>query len=562
MKIENPWIGYLERSYKDVKASLLSKLGILVPEISDHSESNIMIVFLDAVAGVTESLNYYIDNVGRESFISTCRRFSSAVKHSRIVDYRIKSFKSATGSITLSFFDTDGNPMPLPNEVSLNQLPIFTTLSEVEFYIPEYITIPQFAETYTTDIIQGTKIVDENLGTIVGVADEIVKILGNYSEDFIIVDINSESWEKQETLAFSKADDKHFIVDIDTKKEAYIKFGDGILGEIPPSGFDVIATYLLSKGSEGNVDKNTINQTAVDFAGLLSVDSVTVTNTLSTSGGTDVESLESLKKSIPRSTRTRERAVTRQDYIDVASLTPGVIAADVKYKCGDPYISLFVYPEGGGVAQTLLLDTVKTFVTARASFPVVVESFPAGESLLTIEADVTGKPNRIESTILSEMQIALEAEYGLEDSIINRDIRESDIISTIDNLPSVDFLKLINFKVSSFVNPIGHSNIITPIINIVEYPDILKEFIIYFDFIDTDYKLLFNNNIEHVFTKGATYTQNDNLFNINLPVSTPDYGQDYQWIFYMYPNGDTKLVDFSVPKFDWINSVINVTEVK
>ena len=95
-------------------------------------------------------------------------------------------------------------------------------------------------------------------------------------------------------------------------------FGDGIKGVIPSLGDSIAVNYAVSQGAEGNVAANTIT----DIISSVSVPSgfiLKVTNPDRASGGANAETLEDLQRKIPIFIRTQERAVTRQDYQDVAS---------------------------------------------------------------------------------------------------------------------------------------------------------------------------------------------------------------------------------------------------
>ncbi len=77
MALDNPWVGYITRSYQQIKDSLLSRMVTNNPEITDHSESNILVIIIGMFAGIAEMLGYYIDNMAREAFIATARKFTS-----------------------------------------------------------------------------------------------------------------------------------------------------------------------------------------------------------------------------------------------------------------------------------------------------------------------------------------------------------------------------------------------------------------------------------------------------------------------------------------------------
>lgn len=68
MPLENPWIGYTDRTFQQIKDNVLTKFQNLVPEITDHTESNTWVKGISIWAGVTEMLGYYIDNRARGFF--------------------------------------------------------------------------------------------------------------------------------------------------------------------------------------------------------------------------------------------------------------------------------------------------------------------------------------------------------------------------------------------------------------------------------------------------------------------------------------------------------------
>ena len=43
------------------------------------------------VAAIAEVLHYYVDNMARETFLSTARRYDSVVKHGALVDYHARA---------------------------------------------------------------------------------------------------------------------------------------------------------------------------------------------------------------------------------------------------------------------------------------------------------------------------------------------------------------------------------------------------------------------------------------------------------------------------------------
>ncbi|MBI5960845.1 MAG: putative baseplate assembly protein [Chloroflexi bacterium] len=128
---------------------------------------------------------------------------------------------------------------------------------------------------------------------------------------------NAEAWTVVADFYGTDADDPIFVFDPLT---GTLTFGDGLHGQIPVAGTTVIArSYRYGGGQVGNVGPNTITSlksyvTEVD----------TVTNLRPAAGGSDAETLDETRLRAPHDLRTRDRAVTAQDFADLALQTPGV----------------------------------------------------------------------------------------------------------------------------------------------------------------------------------------------------------------------------------------------
>lgn len=130
-----------------------------------------------------------------------------------------------------------------------------------------------------------------------------------------------EVWEERADFFDSGPDDPHYLLNRTTGE---VKFGDGRRGRIPvanpanPNGNIVAREYRFGGGKRGNVGAGTITglQTFVE-----SVDSVT--NRRAATGGADEETLTDAKLRAPREIKSKERAVTAEDFEFLARETPG-----------------------------------------------------------------------------------------------------------------------------------------------------------------------------------------------------------------------------------------------
>jgi hypothetical protein len=129
-------------------------------------------------------------------------------------------------------------------------------------------------------------------------------------------------WHEVPDFYGSNSRDRHYVLDHLTGE---IQFGNGLNGLIPPVGTGNVrmAYYRTGGGTAGNKSAGTIVQlkTTVPY-----IDKVT--NTEAAAGGADAEGFESLRDREPRKLRHNNRAVTLEDYEDLAILaSPEVVRA-------------------------------------------------------------------------------------------------------------------------------------------------------------------------------------------------------------------------------------------
>jgi len=557
MALNNPWVTYITRSYSDIKAELLAKLPIVTPELTDHSDSNILVIIIDIFAGIAEMMNYYIDNMAREAFVTTARRYSSMVKHAALIDYRIKASIPSTVDILVQFLDAGQDPLAAPGNFTIAKGAQFSTENGVEFVTVENIDVLAGSESVILPVRQMT----ESLAVILGVTtpdiDQTFAIGTTYAHDTIDLKVGAETWYLKSTLGRSGPADKHYIVEISSDKVAYVKFGDGVNGAIPTSANNVTADYFTTQGSLGNVNAATIINTSYNFAAH-SIPNTDVTNTLAAVAGTDYEDIERIRRSAPLSLRTLDRAVTKQDYIDVARLAPGVDKCNIDFDCGKT-INLYITPNGGGIAANDLLDTTNDYVSLRKMITTFVNILPAGESYIYVK--INAKARFRASALLATQDILTELseQYSYETSDVNKPVRTSDIIALVDNLDKIDYLTLEYIYLIPYMRPTTSSTVeLIKDMSINEGSSGKLNWKIQFD---GTYMRLFKEgkNIANNISVGSEYTDPANILTMTINPSAYTAGMEWTFVTYAY-NQDIELDDYTIPIIDTNNLNINVEE--
>ena len=456
MRLENPWVGYLQRSYRQIKQSLIQKLSVNVPEITDHTESHILIVILSMMAGLTEQLNYYIDDRARESFLSTARRFNSVYKLTRILDYRIKSFLPASVDLFFTYVDDDGAPVITTQEGIIPSGTVITTLNGIEFITIKTVSIPAGASYGIAPAKQQSKRENITFGTTSILPNQSYIIPEAYAHNSIELFVDNAPWFLQTTLARSLPTDKHYIVDVDENQIPNIVFGNGINGMIPPSNKLITGDYFTTLGAIGNqVNAGTINVRVSALVLPTPATGVIITNPLEPIGGADSENIEQIRVNAPLTIRTLLRAVTKQDFKDLLMLADGVAKGDIVYNCGIK-VNAYIAPMGGGVATTTLLEDTKDYIDSLKIIGREVIPWAAGVTPVVVKATVKVRfrADKIQTRI--DVEQAVGDRFSFNNQDINGRVALSDITALIDNLPRVDTVTIDALYTLPYPFPIKH----------------------------------------------------------------------------------------------------------
>lgn len=454
MGITNKWLNPYQRSYQQIKAKLVESLMGLKDKdgqklITDYSEGNILIIILSLFAAIAEVLHYYVDNMARETFLSTARRYDSVVKHGALVDYHARAAIAATVDVILSRSIT-GNSIGA--KLTIPQGTLFTDQSGNSWLSARDVTWYSNVTTCKVPIIQHEKYTTSALNNmVIPTGDRVQLNLGTlpngkyYEHGSMSLQIGGESWVLVETFAKSKPTDKHFMVSVDESLNPYIMFGDGTFGKKPAAGAKITnVVFYLTNGSQGNVKSNTI--TSVPSVISSSITDATVSNAYDAGGGSNYENFTMLKEHIPLSVKTLGVAITKEDFESLAMLVDGVNKAKADYECGRK-LTVYISPDGGAVASSELISRVYNLLSQRAPMTTWLEVKSAGKVQIILEMDVTGKKSYKTAEIQTQILTALYNAYSPEQAEIGGSVRVSDIYALIDNLSTIDYLHLTKFYI-------------------------------------------------------------------------------------------------------------------
>ena len=227
------------------------------------------------------------------------------------------------------------------------------------------------------------------------------------------------TWYPERDLLSTPASTPAFVVEMEENGTARLRFGDDTLGLRPAYDGDALtavstwtATYRTGNGAAGDVGAEAIYHLVADDARVdaaLSAAVVSVRNPVPAAGGTEPESLDEVKRYAPVAFRVQERAVTTDDWIDVAERNDLVQRAVADLRWTGSWTTVFVTVDP--VAGTTFDDISEDLEAELGAYRL------AGYDLQLVEPEYV--PIRVELTVCvdedhfrEDVEATLYEEFG------------------------------------------------------------------------------------------------------------------------------------------------------
>lgn len=549
----NPWVGYADRDYLVMKSQIITAMqdpNTGIPEITDHTESNPFIKRLSIWCGINEQLGYYIDNKGRETFVMTARIYASMINLAREFDYRVRGAIPATAEVTFSL------DVPIGTNYTIPQGTVLSTQDGFQFITVSSATITAGQTSTTVNVRQWVQVAMASVGTSNGQQNQTFALSQNTADGSISVLVGGvDNYTATESWITCDSTTKAFQARMNFAGVVEVAFGDGINGVIPTSGADISIGYFTTSGSAGNVGANTITQFVTVLTPPVGA-TLSATNVSGAVNGTDAESVSSLRKMIPLSLRTLYRAVSRQDYIDVAELAPGVARAGVIFNCGK-YVELYIAPNGGGIASPQLITDTDLFMDDRKMITTFVRANAAGLVVVKLQITVTALPNYYNTAVEASVVQSLTEFFDIQEQDVQGSVFIGDLYQKIENTVGVRHSVIVEMVAIPYPRPLDPSFpdlswSVTQLPTANSYTYILQ-------FITTTtFNVIRNSTFLGQGTVGTQFVTPDVDFTIQ-PV-TGGYSAGNQYSFNTYVQGNSiVLTEPSLLGFDVSQLTISVT---
>jgi hypothetical protein len=175
----------------------------------------------------------------------------------------------------------------------------------------------------------------------------------------LLLEGDGGDWWPRADLLGSDRFAPHVVVEMRSDRVARLRFGDDVHGRRPTAGATFTATYRLGNGTAGNVGAEALTRLVTSSGGITGV-----RNPLPARGGTEPEPLERVRVAARQAFRTQRRAVTEDDYAEVAGRHPGVQKAAATLRWTGSWHTVFVTVDrrGGGPVDEAFADELRDWL--------------------------------------------------------------------------------------------------------------------------------------------------------------------------------------------------------
>lgn len=469
-------IDYTNLGYDSLRQAMLALAQASLPEWTDFSESDLGVLLVELFAYACDITLYYQTRIAGNLFPATSDEPDALVQLLRLIGYELHPPTPATTELRVAFNASDigtaivSTPMSIPTgtafSVSLSTGDQFQyeTEREIQFLVGQLTTPPDTRGLQyfsPVPVVQGQTVLGEAVAASDGSANQMYPlqntpvIAGSISVSVIEANGETTYWQEVDTLANSGPTDRHFVVQRDALGTATLLFGDGNNGLIPSASnapgtpTNITATYRVGGGPQGNVPVNTpftALATATIGATKAPITIVQAVNIQAAAGGNSSEDINRARLFAPHLFRTQERAVTMQDYIDLALQVPGVgkaLAVAVNWN----QVVLYIAPTGQVAPPSeLLVRDILAFFEGLRMVSTSINIVGPQPADIYLGANIYAQSYYLQSDVLAAVQQAVANYLDFDAVNFGQSIYLSKVYDAIQNLPQVASVFIYKFS--------------------------------------------------------------------------------------------------------------------
>ncbi len=295
-------------------------------KFNDFVATDPAIMLIKYVASALDTLSWYMDKEATEWFWPLLRLRSRAELLAKYLAYKPRAAIACSADLNLTL--TSG---PYAFDIQVDKGFKFQGPNSLVFELTQDVFFNAGSTTASlVPSVQGETIEERYIST--GEAAQRIQLEGVPSGTYIAsgsvkVWVDGDEWEVVDFLPFEKTNKAEVMYGV---VPPVVQFGDGVVGNIPDTGVEIVIQYIATYGLAGKSATagsivNPVNPLVANFQTI----PIQATNPTGASGGDDIETLEEIKANAPAYFKTADRGTTKQDLTTLASIFSSGLAGNV-----------------------------------------------------------------------------------------------------------------------------------------------------------------------------------------------------------------------------------------
>ena len=449
----NGFITTAELNFDTYRANLKEYLKSQAQFADYNFEGSNFAVLLDILAYNTYMNAFYLNMIGSEMFLDSATLPEAVASHAKELNYTPSSRSSSKAVTTLTLVNLD------PSAASVTVPKYFRVTTKLNGKSKIFSTQDSYTISKTTNFISANiNIYEGNITKeyFTEANTSSVKtryIISSPNVDISTVDIKvrpsvSVNSYFQYSRAFNlygltSTSNSYFIQGYGDNRYEVV-FGNGISGRALTPGNIIEITYLDASGTDGDYATSfDASDTLSDNRGnVIGSNQIKVATISPSTGGSERESIDSIKFNAPRYYSTQNRAVTKEDYISLIKINfPSIQSVTVfggEENVPKQYgkVVIVTKPFGTDVTPDITKTAIGSYLRDRMPLSITPVFEDPDSFYVDILADITFNPSLtsksasdIKSTALAA--IAVYNQDNLQQ--FNQNLRVSKLVAAIDN---------------------------------------------------------------------------------------------------------------------------------
>ena len=255
-----PKLDYTSRDFVSIRDDLIKAIPFYTPEWTDTNPDDFGIVLTELFSGMGDVLHWYIDMEANENYLPTALSRQSVARLLALIGIQLKGVQAAKTSLVFTIAAPLGYDFVIPAGTQVQT----SGLTNVVIYeTDEDVTI--LTGSTTSPVVSATEGQTQSGVVLAASADgsqfQRYQIPdSNVLEDDIQVFVDGVLWPQLESVVLAGPTEAAWQLEKDADDTLYVRFGDGVTGEIPIATSVITTDYRVSMGALGNNGVGTITK--------------------------------------------------------------------------------------------------------------------------------------------------------------------------------------------------------------------------------------------------------------------------------------------------------------